>query len=125
MHESLGIWCDPADAADASYEHHPIDDIEPMDDSRSVGLIEKMLQILQAHDRCYIIDCLLLCMPSGLAYMEGMSMTEVASRYGVTKAAVSKKCRELRVYLNFPESNFMRKEREIFIKTNMPRCKNL
>lgn len=125
MHESLGIYSDPADAHEASYEHHPVEDMEPIEREQTIGWVERVLQILQSHERCYIIDCFILCMPSGVAYMQGMSMTEVAKFYGVTKAAVSKRCREIRDQLGLPESEFMRKERAIFKSTNMPRCKSL
>ena len=125
MHESLGIWCDPADAADASYEHHPVEDIEPIPDSRTIGLFEKLLMFLAEFDETYIVECLQLCMPDGLGYRNGSTMSDVAKKHGKTKAAVSKQCRQIRIYFNFPESNHMRKEREIFQSTNMPRCKNL
>ena len=125
MHENLGIWSDPADAHEASYERHPVEDIEPEIDTRSVGWLEKVLQILQGHERCYIVDCLMLCMPSGVAYMQGMNMTEVAKYYGVTKSAVSKKCRQIRIELGLPQSNFMREEHETFRITNLPRVKGL
>jgi len=125
LHSSLGVKGDPADSYEASYDHHPVDDIEPIDQHREIGWIEKVLMIMQSHERCYINDCLFLCLPSGVAYVQGMSMTEVAEFHGKTKAAVSKQCKAIRKELNLPPSEFMRKDAEIFKKTNMPRCKDL
>jgi hypothetical protein len=52
---------------------------------------------------CYLIA-------TGDAYADGVSMTEVAVTWGVTKAAVSKHCRLICAYLSIAPSQYMRKE---------------
>ena len=58
----------------------------------------------QDHSRL-ALDCLALV--TGLAY-EGDSMTEIASRHDITRAAVSKRCVELTLALNLEPSRAMR-----------------
>ena len=52
------------------------------------------------------LECLALV--SGIAY-EGDSMTAIAKRHGLTRAAVSKRCVEITNALNLPPSRAMRK----------------
>ena len=51
------------------------------------------------------LECLALV--TGLSY-DGSSMTSIAGRYGVTRAAVSKRCVELTKALGLPPSRAMR-----------------
>jgi hypothetical protein len=51
------------------------------------------------------LDCLALV--TGLSY-QGLSMTEIATRHGVTRAAVSKRCVELTIALRLKPSRAMR-----------------
>lgn len=51
------------------------------------------------------LDCLALV--TGLSY-QGLSMTEIAARHGVTRAAVSKRCVELTMALRLKPSRAMR-----------------
>lgn len=51
------------------------------------------------------LDCLALV--TGLSY-QGLSMTEIAARHGLTRAAVSKRCVELTIALRLKPSRAMR-----------------
>lgn len=52
---------------------------------------------------CYLIA-------TGDAYADGVTMAEAAKAWGVTRAAVSKNCREICAYLGIAPSQYMRKE---------------
>jgi hypothetical protein len=52
---------------------------------------------------CYLIA-------TGDAYADGVTMAEAGKAWGVTRAAVSKHCREICNYLGIPPSQYMRKE---------------
>lgn len=54
------------------------------------------------------IECLALAL--GLSAYNGESMTEIAKRHGVTRAAVSKRCVDITERLNLPPSRAMRSE---------------
>lgn len=84
--------CTPApQAADAESVHHALR-----------HLIGEML--MQSNARLSL-DCLALV--TGLAY-DGDSMTDIAKRHDVTRAAVSKRCVELTQSLNLKPSRAMR-----------------
>ena len=54
------------------------------------------------------VECLALAL--GLSAYNGDSMTEIAERHGVTRAAVSKRCVDITERLNLPPSRAMRSE---------------
>lgn len=56
----------------------------------------------------FAIACFLIA--SGSAEADGLSMTEFAMSFGVTKAAVSKYCRDICEYFHIPPSRYMRTE---------------
>ncbi len=56
----------------------------------------------------FAIACFLIA--SGSAEADGLSMTEFAVSFGVTKATVSKYCREICAYFSIPPSQYMRTE---------------
>ena len=62
-------------------------------------------EILTLPNRSLTVEC--LAAVSGLSY-EGDSMTEIAKRHGVTRAAVSKRCVELTEKLSLMPSRAMR-----------------
>lgn len=121
--------CDAADTPQASYVSDPINEIEPLDEetSRAARLIEQFVLILdEARNVKMTLQCMKLTMPSGIGYLEGSSMAEVAAKFGVTKAAISKQCLRLIEELNLPPSRHMRSEqaRELARKTNVRRRPN-
>ena len=56
----------------------------------------------------FTIECFFIA--AGWAEADGISMTEVSVRWGVTKAAVSKYCREICETVGIPPSRYMRTE---------------
>ncbi len=56
----------------------------------------------------FAIACFLIA--SGSSEADGLSMTEFAESFGVTKATVSKYCREICAYFSIPPSRYMRTE---------------
>ena len=69
-------------------------------------VMRRMLGELLSHDNARLtVEC--LAVVSGLQY-SGASMTEIAKRHGVTRAAVSKRCVELTELLDLRPSRAMR-----------------
>jgi hypothetical protein len=62
-------------------------------------------EILSHHNARLTAECVALV--SGLVY-SGDSMTEIARRHGITRAAVSKRCVEITELLDLPPSRVMR-----------------
>jgi hypothetical protein len=83
---------------------------EPADetcDAESVhSAIRRVVAEILCHDNARLTtECIALV--SGLAYT-GSSMTEIAKRHGISRAAVSKRCVELTELLDLPPSRAMR-----------------
>jgi hypothetical protein len=76
-------------------------------DAESVySAIRRVVAEILCHDNARLTtECIALV--SGLAYT-GSSMTEIAQRHGITRAAVSKRCVELTELLDLPPSRAMR-----------------
>ena len=55
------------------------------------------------------VECLAVAL--GLSAYNGESMTSIARRHGVTRAAVSKRCVDIITHLNLPPSRAMRSEK--------------
>jgi hypothetical protein len=55
------------------------------------------------------VECLAVAL--SLSAYNGQSMTEIAKRHGVTRAAVSKRCVDITIQLNLPPSRAMRSEK--------------
>ena len=95
--------CDPAQAPEPDDAPPPC----PAADSEQVwDVMRRMLGELLSHDNARLtVECLALV--SGLAY-SGSSMTDIARRHGITRAAVSKRCVELTELLDLRPSRAMR-----------------
>lgn len=70
------------------------------------------------------IDCLSIAL--GLRVYQGDSMTKIAKRYGITRAAVSKRCVDITERLNLSPSRAMRSEkaRTIYRKAQLERYRS-
>jgi len=79
---------------------------DPMNDERLWDVLRRLLgELLNQKNAKLTIEC--LAVVSGIGFM-GDSMTEIARRNGVTRAAVSKRCVELTEKLGLPPSRGMR-----------------
>jgi hypothetical protein len=95
---------DPALVADPDPEPnaHP----DPCDAEAVHDAIRRVLGEVISHDNARLTaECIALV--SGLSYT-GSSMTEIAERHGITRAAVSKRCVELTELLDLKPSRAMR-----------------
>ena len=70
------------------------------------------------------IDCLSIAL--GLRVYQGDSMTKVAKRHGITRAAVSKRCVDITERLKLPPSRAMRSEhaRKIYRNSQLKRYRS-
>lgn len=70
------------------------------------------------------IDCLTIAL--GLRVYDGDSMTKVAKRHGITRAAVSKRCVDITERLKLPPSRAMRSEkaRNIYQRSQLKRYRS-
>lgn len=76
--------------------------------------------ILEGNTRL-TVECLAVAL--GLSAYNGESMTSIAKRHGVTRAAVSKRCVDITRQLNLPPSRAMRSEkaRNIYRRSQLKR----
>jgi len=98
---------DPALLPDEDEDDATGDDSEHFCDAEDVhSAIRRVVAEIICHDNARLTaECMALV--SGLSY-SGSSMTEIAKRHGVTRAAVSKRCVELTELLGLPPSRAMR-----------------
>ena len=63
--------------------------------------VRRVVSFIRSSDRSRLtVDCLYLAL--GDAELEGVTMTEVATKHGLTKAAISKRTRTVRERLHLP-----------------------
>ena len=106
MAESSMASCGPEEVAEVEDDPAPTDDAEATDPERLHDLLRRLVGELIGQDNARLsLECLALV--TGLVYC-GDSMTEIAKRHGVTRAAVSKRCVELTRALNLQPSRAMR-----------------
>ena len=114
--ESPLASCGPAEIDEPDEPEEPASGAEPgeasdpssgePDPERLHDLLRRLVGELIGQDNARLsLECLALT--TGLAYC-GDSMTEIARRHGVTRAAVSKRCVELTRALNLKPSRAMR-----------------
>jgi len=115
-----GSGCPAGDIAESSLaSHHP--DIANLIDGRtaeseeeetfhsSCGICRVLSYVKGKSNPSLTIDCVLLVF--NLPGYEGESMTTIANRYGVSRAAVSRRCVKITEELRVPPSRAMRSER--------------
>lgn len=71
------------------------------------------------------VECLAIAL--GLSAYNGESMTEIAKRHGISRAAVSKRCVDITEKLNLPPSRAMRSEmaRKTYRRSQLKRRRTL
>ena len=109
---------DMAESSAASYTpdiaamvDHESEEAEPTNDMRGATRILRHLvaDLVAEGNTRLTIECLAIAL--GLRVYAGDSMTEVANRHGVTRAAVSKRCVDITTRLNLQPSRAMRSKR--------------
>ncbi len=80
--------------------------------------------MLESRNVRFMLDCYLIA--TGDSEANGVAMTEIARKCGVTKEAVSKRCIRICEFLRLPPSRYMRSEqsRATFRLTNVRRTPN-
>ena len=108
---------DLAETSLAATDSHPLDSIEPACDQPGFqaqrtdaeevwDVVRRLLgELLVQKNAKLALECLALT--SGVSFL-GDSMTEIAKRHGLTRAAVSKRCVELAQKIGLPPSRAMR-----------------
>ena len=94
-----------------------------MDEARRI-LRHLVADIVSEGNTRLTIDCLAIAL--GLRVYAGDSMTQTAKRYGITRAAVSKRCVDITERLNLPPSRAMRSElaRRIYRNSQLKRYRS-
>ena len=90
-----------------------VDHEEEQPETHSMGSATEILRhlvadILSEDNTRLTMDCLAIAL--GLRVYAGDSMTKIAKRYGITRAAVSKRCVDITERLKLPPSRAMRSE---------------
>lgn len=98
---------------------------EGVESARAVGelLKEFLYRIIEERQNPRLeAECISLAFGFGAA--RGLTQTQVAKQYGLTRAAVSKRVREIKRAFNLPASEFMKSDRarDIYALTNRSRA---
>jgi hypothetical protein len=76
-------------------------------DERVMDVLRRLLgEVLTQKNARLTLEC--LAVACGLTTLQGESMTSIAKRHGVSRAAVSKRCVDITEKLNLPPSRAMR-----------------
>lgn len=120
---------DMADSPLASHEPDIaalVDHEEEQPETHSMGSATEILRhlvadILSEDNTRLTMDCLAIAL--GLRVYAGDSMTKIAKRHGITRAAVSKRCVDITERLKLPPSRAMRSEkaRKIYRNSQLKR----
>ncbi len=104
--ESSMACCGPEEIVEAEPQPPTTPSLDEPDPERLHDLLRRLVGELIGQDNARLsLECLALV--TGLSYY-GDSMTDIAKRHGVTRAAVSKRCVELSRALNLKPSRAMR-----------------
>jgi len=120
---------DMADSPLASYtpdiaslvDHEPEEQVTPpMRDATEI-LRHLVADVISEGNARLTVECLAVAL--GLSAYNGESMTSIATRHGISRAAVSKRCVDITTRLNLPPSRAMRSEmaRKIYRQSQLKR----
>ena len=116
----MRIGDDPALVAPTDDEEEPSATERPIHDVADV-LRHFVADLISEGNTRLTVECLAVAL--GLCAYNGESMTSIAKRHGVTRAAVSKRCVDITERLNLPPSRAMRSEkaRKIYQRSQLKR----
>lgn len=105
----LHVLGDPAESPNArvEFDYDALDEPQtlPAEYVDKIDFGRRLISYARSKDRARLtLDCLYIAL--GDAEIEGVSMTEMSQRHGVTKAAISKRVREIREDLHLPRTGF-------------------
>lgn len=107
---------DAAESKHALVEAPTFEDIDPAQDVAGAShdeifdaLCKFACEVLSQGNARLALECLLLS--CGMGLNQGESMTSIAKRYHVTRAAVSRRCVDITTKLNLPPSRAMRSKK--------------
>ena len=105
----------------ALVDHEPEDREETSTRSVTDVLRHFVADLLSEGNTRLTIECLAIAL--GLSAYDGETMTDIAQRHGITRAAVSKRCVDITERLNLPPSRAMRstRARRIYQKAQLKR----
>lgn len=92
----------------ALVDHEPTGDTAPEMRDATEALRHLVADLLSEGNTRLTLECLAVAL--GLSAYNGESMTEIAKRHGITRAAVSKRCVDITERLNLTPSRAMRSE---------------
>lgn len=98
------------------------DDCEGINTRDVTDVLRHFVADLLSEDNTRLtIECLAIAL--GLSAYDGETMTDIAQRHGITRAAVSKRCVDITHRLNLPPSRAMRstRARRIYQKAQLKR----
>ena len=79
-------------------------------DDKVLDMLRRLIaEVLSQGNARLTLECLALA--CGLATLQGESMTHIAKRHGISRAAVSKRCVDITEKLNLPPSRAMRSKK--------------
>ncbi len=97
---------------------------QPMRDATEI-LRHLVADVISEGNARLTVECLAVAL--GLSAYNGESMTEIAKRHGISRAAVSKRCVDITEKLNLPPSRAMRSEmaRKTYRRSQLKRYRSL
>lgn len=131
MNQESCVYHDPAEDHRASYERHPVEDIEP-EQPYSLGvsmfmefldrLFVEILSTSENRER----DLVIMALATRIGLRDNVCAADVARKYGITRAAVSKIQLAMIRRLNLPPSIIMRRttSRPNYVSSNKRPLKN-
>jgi hypothetical protein len=79
-------------------------------DDKMLDMLRRLIaEVLSQSNARLTLECLALA--CGLATLQGESMTHIARRHGISRAAISKRCVDITEKLNLPPSRAMRSKK--------------
>jgi len=100
--EKLGLTPEIVQELSGRYADLPVDQ-NPLHHA-SNGLVMSLLYVAQHDEPKRMIDCILIA--SGHKSSDGVSLKTVGQRFGVTKAAIHKQIKAVKMHLNLPRCRF-------------------
>ena len=102
-------------------DHEPVDNTAPQLRRATEILRHLVADLISEGNARLTLECLAVAL--GLSAYNGESMSEIARRHGISRAAVSKRCVDITTRLTIPPSRAMRSEmaRKTYCRSQLKR----